>query len=255
MKKLKKRFRLMLTVAVVMAVGISVLSVYVNRRSNESGAYMYVSNVAQSSGQGVFGVQSSSAVQQVITENIQGELRKGSFETVVRGLRVLVVSRGGSVPVLNMDFDNDVWRGGMSCKVPTENVANFTFDVRTLISDNGKVTHITIDVLEKTVNQTGEPEVPMSDVSIGLRETLEGAAPVVNQLGTVTSWLVTGLVWTTQGLILFVPLCFVCLGIVLLVEKGIVPAWKREFKGKSFPKISRLGRQKREQDAKAADMV
>jgi hypothetical protein len=154
-----------------------------------------------------------------------------------------------------MGFDNDVWSGGMSCKVPTENVANFTFDVRTLISDNGRVTHITIDVVEKTVNQTGEPVVSMSDVSIGLRETLEGAAPVVNQLGTVTSWLVTGLVWTAQGLILFVPLCFVCLGIVLLVERGIVPAWKREFKGKSFPKISRLGRQKREQDAKAVDMV
>lgn len=72
-----------MAVAVVMAVGISVFSVYVNRRSNESGAYMYVRNVAQSSGQGVFGVQSSSAIQQVITENIQGELRKGSFETVV----------------------------------------------------------------------------------------------------------------------------------------------------------------------------
>lgn len=255
MKKLKKRFRLVLAVAVVMAVGISVFSVYVNRRSNESGAYMYVRNVAQSSGQGVFGVQSSSAVQQVITENIQGELRKGSFETVVQGLRILVVSHGGSVPVLNMDFDNDVWSGGMSCKVPTENVTNFTFDVRKLIGDNGRVTHITINVVEKTVNQTGEPVVPMSDVSIGLRETLEGVAPVVNQLGTVTSWLVTGLVWTAQGLILFVPLCFVCLGIVLLVEKGIVPAWKREFKGKSFPKISRLGRQKQEQDAQAADMV
>jgi len=244
-RTLKRRFKL-LAVAVVMAVGISVLSVYMNRRSDESMGYMYIKSVEQSRSN-VFGVQPSSGVQQVVTENIQGELRKGTFETVVQSLRVLVVTRGGSVPVLNMGFDNDVWSGGMNCKVPTENVTGFTFDARQLISDHGRVTHITIDVVEQTVNQTGEAEVPMSDVSIGLRETLEGAAPIVNQLGMVTSWLVTGLVWTAEGLILFVPLCFVCLGIVLVVEKGIVPAWKREFKGKDFPKVSLFGREKQKQ--------
>lgn len=251
-RTLKRLSKSLLAVAVVMAVGISALSVYVSYRSDESMKYMYIKSVEQSRSS-TFDVQPSSEVQQVVTENIQGELRKGTFETVVQSLRVLVATRGGSVPVLNMGFDNDVWSGSMNCKVPTENVTSFTFDARQLISDHGKVTHITVNVVEQAVNQTGEAEAPMSNVSIGLRETLEGAAPVVNQLGMATSWLAMGLVWTAQGLILFVPLCFVCLGILLVVEKGIVPVWKREFKDKSFS-IFRLWHRKEEQDAQAPGM-
>jgi hypothetical protein len=163
---------LLLAVAAIMAVGISILSAYVNR-PDRSNSYLYVRSAEQSrSGQS--NIRPTSEAQQIVTENIQGELRKGSFETVVQSLRSLVYSQNGSIPVLNMGFDNDVWSGSMNCKVPTKNVAVFTFGARQLIVDNGRVTNIDINVVEQTVSQTGQPETPMSEITIGLRESLEG---------------------------------------------------------------------------------
>jgi hypothetical protein len=131
-----------------------------------------------------------------------------------------------------MAYDNELWSGTLKCKLPTDNVTWFTFEVRRLINAHGKVTHILIDVNEVEVNQTQTPEIPLSDISIYLQEYVEGASPFMNQLGAVVPLLTTGLLWIAEGLIVAVPLCFACLGVVLIVSRGILPVWKRQFRNK-----------------------
>jgi len=131
-----------------------------------------------------------------------------------------------------MAYDNELWSGTLECKLPTDNVTWFTFEVRNLINVHGKVTHILIDVNEVEVNQTQTPEIPLSDISIYLQEHVEGSSPFMNQLGAVVPLLTTSLLWIAEGLIVAVPLCFACLGVVLIVSRGILPVWKRQFRNK-----------------------
>ena len=140
--------KLELMLAVAMA--LVLLTVYSSLpRMSEIGSHPSSESIQKL--QGAFGV-SSQSTQEVVSENIQGELRKGEFETTVQGVKNLASVYGGGVPELHMGYDNDVWSGTLTCKVPTDNVSSFTFDVRRLVNDHGKVTHISIDVSE--VNQT-----------------------------------------------------------------------------------------------------
>jgi len=226
---LNKRIKIWLALAAAMAIALSVSAAYVNQ-SNQADR-SFGANAGLMSGLDLSG---SSEIQQFVRENIQGELRRGSFETVVGGLRNLTFDYGGRVPGLNMAYQNDLWSGTLNCKVPTENMTLFTFDVRQLISEYGKVKHITISVTEVEADQSGQSKEPLSEVSVNLNEIVEGESPILSQLSTVVPWLTTGLVWTAQGLVIGVPLCFVSLGIVIMVDRGIIPLWKKQFKGKSL---------------------
>ena len=228
-----------LALAIVMAIIFSALTVYVNQprpqeRFSSAARLNSLSNAAQSER-----LPSSTEVQQTVRENIEGELAKGSFETVVKTLKNLTYGYGGIIPNLNMIYENELWTGTLNCKIPTENVASFTFDVRQFISANGKVTHISVTITETIVNQTGLLEKPLSEVSIGLKESADGGGetPIMSQMKTVVSWLFTGLAWIAQGLIIGVPLCFVSLGIVVLADRGIIPAWRKMLKGKNTSKM------------------
>jgi len=110
-------------------------------------------------------------------------------------------------------------------------VTSFTFDVRQLINRYGKVIYITITVTEMEINQTGQPEEPLSEINISLEEYIEGESSIVNQIGMVVPWLVNSLIWIAQGLIIGVPLCFASLGVVLIISRGIIPAWRNSLKG------------------------
>lgn len=221
-----------------MAIMLSALTVYVNqpRPPERTGG-----SFGSFSGAALSGRTPSTTieVQQVVRENIEGELAKGSFETVVKALKNLTYGYGGIIPSLNMIYENELWTGTLNCKIPTENVASFTFDVRQFISANGKVTHISVSITETVVNQTGLFEKPLSEVSIGLKESADGGGetPIMSQMKTVVSWLFSGLAWIAQGLIIGVPLCFVSLGIVVLADRGIIPAWRKMLKGKNTSKM------------------
>jgi hypothetical protein len=227
-----------LALAIVMAIMLSALTVYVNqpRPPERTGG-----SFGSFSGAALSGRTSSTTteVQQVVRENIEGELAKGSFETVVKTLKNLTYGYGGIIPNLNMIYENELWTGTLNCKIPTENVTLFTFDVRQFISANGKVTHISVSITETVVNQTGLFEKPLSEVSIGLKESADGGGetPIMSQMKTVVSWLFTGLAWIAQGLIIGVPLCFVSLGIIVLADRGIIPAWRKMLKGKNTSKM------------------
>ncbi len=225
---MKRRMKLELVLAILMTLAIASLAIYASLPKNPDRTVLYIQSI-RSYGSSSF---QGTSTQQVITENIQGELRKGEFETTVEGLKNLTLVYGGRIPSLHMAYDNELWSGTLECKLPTDNVTWFTFEVRRLINAHGKVTHILIDVNEVEVNQTQTPEIPLSDISIYLQEYVEGSSPFMNQLGAVVPLLTTGLLWIAEGLIIAVPLCFACLGVVLIVSRGILPVWKRQFRNK-----------------------
>lgn len=229
-----------IVLAIMMTVVISLFKVYLNSQGRLiGGSYQASTMKAEYSSYGM------AMVQQVVWEDIQGELRKGSFETVVESLRNVTFHYAGSVPYLNMLYENELWSGKLNCNVPTENVTSYTFKVRQLISENGKVTHISITTTETKVNQTVEQ---VSTVSIGIKETGNVESPIVEQVGAVVPWLVTSLVWIAEGLIIGVPLCFVSLGIVMMIDRGIVPVWRRQFMGRNVVKAT-VTEKKKEHDS------
>jgi len=238
-RRISRRAKMELALAIVVTIAISSLAVYVNLPRQTDMTWAYSASLASAgSPQGRMSIQAGTTnVQQIITEDIRGELKKGSFETVVLSVRGLVSSYHGRVPFMTMSYDNDLWSGVLDCKIPTDNVTQFTFDVRQVIGDHGKVTHIGITITEVEVNQTGQAEEQLSKISMNLREVSSEQSPLVNQIGSVVPWLITGLVWIAGGLIIGLPLCFVSLGIVLLVSRGIIPAWKKQLKGKTPKKL------------------
>jgi hypothetical protein len=225
--KLSKKIKIEAASAAVMATILLVCAAYFNQRRSEDGGYSFLLSASETSQRNYL------STQQVISENVQGELNSGSFEVVVQSLKNLTYYYDGKMPYLNMLYENDLWHGDMNCKIPTENVTTFTFDVRQLISAHGKVTRISISVTETETNQTGQDEQQLSTITIGLKEVAEGSSPIMNQIGIAVPYLVTSLVWVAEGLIIIVPLSFVCLGIVMLVNRGIIPAWKKQFRSKT----------------------
>ena len=231
---MKRKMKVELMSAVAMAVTLAFFAVYTSlpKISGTLSYPSYMSKEEISSLSNAFG----ESTQQVILENIQGELRKGEFETTVQGVKDLASVYGGSVPTLHMGYDNDLWSGTLTCKVATDNVTSFTFDVRKLISDHGKVTHISIDVSEVEVNQTQTAETPVSEVSMYLYEQAGSSSPFVDQLGGVVPVLTIGLMWIAEGLVVGVPLCFASLGVVVLADRGIIRVWKKQFRNRSMSK-------------------
>lgn len=231
--KLSKKVKIELASAIAMVIVLSSLTVlYSNKPQPDYGFNGYRKLEPERSN----ALEGVPAIQQTINENIQGELRSGSFETVIRNLRNLTSYYDGRMPYLSMQYENDLWHGNANCKIPTENVTDFTIDVRQLVSDNGKVTHISITVTEEEVNQTSQAEAPMSTVTIALNEVAEGGSAIPSQIGAAISWLITPLLWIAEGLVIIVPLSFVCLGIVMLLDRGIIPVWKKQFRNRNLSK-------------------
>lgn len=129
-----------------------------------------------------------------------------------------------------LTFKNGLWSGEIVSKLPSENASEFTIGVRQVIDENGEVEHIQIDIREFYSSQDGTGSVQYSTIETQLNEGLDGSAALepVSQLMSALPILVTGLVWVGGGLIIGVPLCFISLGIVMLIKRVIIPLWKKE---------------------------
>lgn len=231
---LKRKLKMELTLAMFMTILLSSLVIYITNQSKYIERYSY--EAFTSDLPKALQEAPSTQIQQIVKENIEGELRKGTFEIVVGDLRNLTYHYGGRIPYLNMKYENELWRGLLCCKLPTENVTFFTFNARKIINDHGKVTHIIITVTEIETSENGELEEQFSEVNISLREVAEGESPILNQVRTVISYLIIAFVWIAQGLIMGVPLCFALLGIVIFVNRGILPIWRKQLKSRNLSK-------------------
>jgi hypothetical protein len=225
--KIKRKeicFGAILTVLVVFS------AIYANTRS-EQNTYMAT---LQSRTSSTFS-QETQQQSKIITETIVGELKRGTFEDVVNRLEIFTEEKYGYVKTLRMTYQDQVWTGFMICKLPPTNVTSFTFGARAIIEANGTVTYISIDIEDTTATQQNQ-EDPYSTINLNLEEIKpEDGADIGVLLAPVLSILATSFSWIAQGLIIGVPLCFASLGIVILVNRGIVPLWKNTLKKTKQP--------------------
>jgi hypothetical protein len=172
-----------------------------------------------------------SQITQLISEIIEGELDKGSFERVVNSIEMLTEENLGYVKSLRMIYNDGAWSGSMVCKLPPEKVASFTFSVREVIEANGTVTYINISIEEVGELQQSQANLH-STINLNLKEVIpDSATPEIPiQIALVLPILATSLLLIAQGLIIGVPLCFASLGVVILVDRGIIPLWKSALK-------------------------
>lgn len=228
MKITKKEMGSALVLAVFVATLAAYVNVYVGERPRHYGAMLPES---RDSLKGLYGLSGGTDERvKEMKETIQAELEKGTFKSVVTQLEVLTEEKAGFVYSEYLTYGDGLWSGEMVSKIPQKNMTSFVFETESIISANGTVIAITVSIKDITEKYT-EKEVAYATVTIALNE-VAGAKPPEPfvQVWSVVPLLVTGLVWIAEGLIMGVPLCFVSLGVVLLVKRGIIPVWERQLK-------------------------
>ena len=228
MKKISKKE---VGIAIALTLVIVALSIFYNTAPERDSL---VTNLATSGGElaslkAAYSVGSAERVQ-VMDANILGELEKGKFETVVPSIEALTREKGGYIVTEQLAFEGGLWSGEIVSKLPPSNASAFTIGIRQKIDEYGEVVHIHINIREFTVSQNMTGDDQYSTIKTLLSEELEegGTIEPVGQLLSALPVLVTGLVWIGEGLIIGVPLCFISLGIVVLVKRVIIPLWKKE---------------------------
>jgi hypothetical protein len=219
-------------VAAFLAVLISLSVFYVNTQNNMQSIRNNLSLLYSEKSEKLSEEFSSGAKaqQRLISETIEGEIERGAFEQVVNKLEMLTQETDGYVKSLSMTYQDQTWNGFMICKVPSLNVTSFTFGARAIIDDNGTVTYINISVEYLEESQQGQ-ESAYSTINFNLRESKpESKVELGASLGLIWSILATSLWWIAQGIIVGVPLCFASLGVVILVNRGLIPLWRNMLK-------------------------
>jgi len=222
-----------ISLAVLLAVSVAILagvtnSPHLRQAVPELGLLSTESELSN-----LWGLSGASQVDQYVWqvwETIEGELKQGTFETVVSQLEELTEAKCGYIYSEDLFFKNKLWSGEVVSKIPQENLSSFVFGTKALIEANGTVISITTSVKSVVSNETSK-EASYSTIKITLKETTGAEPPqAITQILSVLPWLVTGLVWIAEGLIIGVPLSFVSLGLIMLVDRGIIPVWKKQLK-------------------------
>jgi len=220
--------------AAMLSILMIIFVVYSNVKNAEEYCYPAENFLAEEMRSKSYGSSSSTESQQyskVISETIKGKLNRGAFEGVISELEILTEEMEGYVKSLYMTYEDRVWSGTMISKVPPTNVTSFTFSARSIIDSNGTVTYISISVENVNALQQNQEDT-YSTINLYLTEIKpeNGKNEFLSSIMSALQVLTTSLVWIAEGLIIGVPLCFASLGIVMLVNRGIVPLWKNMLK-------------------------
>jgi len=222
--------------AIILSTLVALLTIYSNMNNEKYYGGNFLFTDSGSTGEKALLNQESQQRSQVITETIQGELNRGTFEDAINKLEILTEEKEGYVKSLRMTYTEKAWSGQMICKVPPTNVTSFTFHVRAIIEANGTVTYINISVEDVNASQLTQ-ENDYSTINLNLKEIKpENGWGIEIPLAPVLSILATSFLWIAEGLIIGVPLCFASLGIVILVNRGIIPLWKNTLKKTERPR-------------------
>jgi hypothetical protein len=222
-----------IVLGVILSTFVMSFAVYSSvKNAEERRATMYLrAQKADLNSYGTTSTLGSQPYTQLVSEVIEGDLNKGTFESVVGELEILTEETAGYVKSLHMTYEEGVWSGVMICKVPPTNVTSFTFGARGIIDANGTVTYINISVESVNASEQTE-ENAYSTINFNLKEVKQesGKNEIIASITSAFPILATGLVWVAEGLIIAVPLCFASLGVVMLVNRGIIPLWKNTLK-------------------------
>ncbi len=174
----------------------------------------------------------------IIRQSIVASLKQGTFEDVVADIEEETESFGGFVYSEYFNFKDDLWEGEIVSQVPNVNASSFVFSVRGIISDNGKVLSITVSIEDVTGVNTGE-EVPYASIKIAMKEEpSEGAKLTVSSvLGGALPILTESLIWVIRGVVIFVPLSFAVLSLILLTTRLIIPIWSKTIRQTKEDKV------------------
>ncbi|MFB0502115.1 MAG: hypothetical protein ACETVP_06540 [Candidatus Bathyarchaeia archaeon] len=228
MKATKKEIGL----AVALALTIAILSIFYNTppRADSSKGHWGLPSSSSLESTSAFTSESSQRVR-IMDADIQGKLTNGTFETVVPFIEALTREKGGFIVTEYMTFKDELWSGEIVSKLPPINASAFTIETRQKIDENGRVVTIQITIREfnssKNTTNGEQYSTIKTFLSEEFEEDKEAPEPVIH-LMSVFPILVTGLVWIAEGLIIGVPLCFVSLGVVMLIKRVIIPLWKKE---------------------------
>jgi len=221
------------SLAVLLSVVVIILAVYSNVKTaeeNYSGRTI-VTDETYPQNYGSLSTEGSQQHSKVISETIEGELEKGTFEQVIGDLEALTDYMEGYVKSLHMTYRDRIWSGIMICKMPPTNVTSFTFNARAIIEANGTVTYINISIEDRDASQQNQ-ESTYSTINLYLKEIepQNRKNQIIASIASGLPILTTTLVWITEGLIIGIPLSFASLGIVILFNRGIIPLWKNTLK-------------------------
>jgi len=164
-----------------------------------------------------------------IRQWIKGELKKGTFEEVVTNIEDETENFGGYIDSEDVTFLDDIWSGELVSKIPQNNSLQFVFKARNLISTNGKVTAITTNIKDITPSSGATTAKPLATIRITLKELAEkpsqpGLPPIEFPLtATIIPYLGTFFTWIITGIIIGLPAYFTILGIVLLINRALIP--------------------------------
>jgi len=171
-----------------------------------------------------------------IRQWIKGELKNGTFEEVVMSVEEETESLGGYIDSEDVTFTEDLWSGEIVSKIPQNNSLQFVFKVRSLISTNGKVVSITTNIKDITPPAGVTIEKPLATIRITLREVFEKPSqPVLAHiefpfLAAIVPYLGTFFTWVITGVVIGLPAYFTILGIVLLIDRALLPIANKLFK-------------------------
>ena len=218
-------------VAVALGITIAIFSVFSNLAPQRDDTFgLSPQSLSRESGSALISASLQDRIR-IMDADIQGKLKAGTFEAVVPFIEALTREKGGFIVTEFMVFKDGLWRGEIVSKLPPTNASSFTIETRQKIDENGRVVTIEIDIREFTPSQNTTDIEQHSTIKTFLSEEFEEEKdtpePVI-QLMSVFTIVVTGLVWVAEGLIVGVPLCFVSLGVVMLIKRVIIPLWKRE---------------------------
>ena len=164
-----------------------------------------------------------------IKQSIKGELKKGTFESVVLGIEDETETLGGYVESEDVTFADDVWSGEIVTKIPQNNSLLFVFKVRSLISENGKVVSIATNIKDVTPTTGTAVQKPLAQIRVTLNEASDKpwhpTLPTIELpfLPGVLSLLNAFFTWIIVAVIIGVPAYFTVLGIVLFIDRALKP--------------------------------
>ena len=154
---------------------------------------------------------------------IDGELKKGMFSYVIIKIEDETEVLGGYVNSEDLMYSDGLWHGEIVSRIPQNKSARFVFKVEELITANGTVIAITTRI--RDISETSSPqETPYATIWVILAEIGEKQGFELPVIPQIAPYLNTFFVWMATGVILGLPTYFTILGIVLLIDRALLPA-------------------------------
>ena len=163
---------------------------------------------------------------------IRGELIRGRFEQVLLAVEEKTAEYGGYVYSEQMTYADDLWTGEIVSRIPQNTSTAFVFEVRQTISDNGRVVSITTSIRDITGTVGTSEEKPHATVGVTLVEISDQPIAGTPIIAGVIPYLSTFFTWVVTGIIIGLPTYFTLLGIVLLIDRALIPIANRLFRGR-----------------------